>query len=287
LLKPSATNCKTLLDSLCDYCHEDIQDYALLFQIAENVVKVITNANADRHFDFICAIYPIMHKQMYGHGMKMIINSFDKDENCDYSTLYHFKAMYEESINNNPHNAFEFEKQAFEFCDNHSVFAFKINSNLGYYYHHFGNHELAEQHYRNAFSLCNRHIEYIEEFNDVILATRQYINLIIDSNRKTEALDMLEKWIEKIREQFGEMCSPYADMMFYKGLVHFKSDGSENTKSGWYCFQEAVRVYNAIYENNTDELREKIELIMTVIQSLNLSPPPDFAERINLPLLPH
>jgi tetratricopeptide (TPR) repeat protein len=208
---------------------------------------------------------------MYGHGMKLIIDRLD--ENYDPATLYHFRAMYEEAINSNPDKAFELEKQAFEHCDENNTFAFKINSNLGYYYHHFGNRELAELHYRNAFSLCNRRIETLEDFNDVILATRQYINLIIDSDRIIEALDILEKWITRIYEQFGEINSPYADMVFFKGVVSFKS---ENEKSGWHCFREAVRIYSVIYENNADEQREKIEMIIKVIKSFNLTPSPDY-----------
>jgi hypothetical protein len=271
LLEPSVNNCNVFIDSVLKYCkRSDIVDFKLPFQIADEIIKIITNDNVDRHFSFVCAVFPLMHKQMYGHGMKLILNSI---ENFDPTALYHFRAMYEEAINSNPDKAFELEKQAFEHCDDSNIFAFKINSNLGYYYHHFGNRELAELHYRNAFSLCNRIIETLEDFNDVILATRQYINLILDADRIIEALDILEKWIIQIRERFGEINSPYADMLFFKGVVSFKS---ENEKSGWHCFREAVRVYSVIYENNADEQREKIEMIIKVIKSFNLSPSPDY-----------
>jgi tetratricopeptide (TPR) repeat protein len=287
LLKPTVSNCETLIDSLCDYCkRDDIADYSLPFQIVENIIKVITNDSFVKYYAFIVEIYPYMHRAKYEHGMGMILDELDKldlTENNDRATLFHFQALYKEAINADPQTALDLERMALEYCED-TALNFKINAVMGYIYYHFGNRELAEQHYRNAFGSCNRKIDCGKDLSDIIDATWQYINLILDSERMPEALEILERWIVKITEQFGAMCSPYADMIFYKGIVYFKSDGSENTKSGWRCFHEAVRVYNYVYENNAEQLQAKIELVKSIIKSFNLSPPPpDFPDLPDLP----
>ena len=109
--------------------------------------------------------------------------------------------------------------------------------------------------------------------SDYVNMTHYYANLLADMGEVDRALQSLEKCAAAIKEFHTDLCGDYADIYFDMGTMHLQKG---NVESAQYCFVEAFRVYNIIYESDREYITERFAFLCQFYEKLKLDVPADF-----------
>lgn len=272
-LKPSVSNCKTMLTSIQQIClrhGEDISYSKVLFETIEKIINCAEKDNKEFYIRFIEDAFSYMEKYKYENGMRLIIyemEQFKADlQNNDMALLYDYKSAVEAMFGTSLKKAIELSKKAVAACipeDNFHLAA-NLNMNLGYYYHMNGDLENAKLYMEKGMNFM---LEHNELNNDIIIMLHNYSNLMSDCGEPLKAVRAMKKCAEMIKENHTDMCSDYADMYFDIGLIYLQV--GENRKAE-DCFKEAFRIYCEIFADNNIALQNRLDELHKYIPNFSL-----------------
>ena len=263
-LKPSVSNCKTMLTSIQQIClrhGEDILYSKILFETIEKIINHVQNDDKEFYIQFIEDAFSYMEKYKYKNGMRLIVSEMERFKAelkpNDMALLYDCQSAIEAMFGTSLKKAIELSKKAVAACvpeDNFHLAA-NLNMNLGYYYHMNGDLENAKLFMENGMKFMSEHNELN---NDIIIMLHNYSNLMSDCGEPLKAVRAMKKCAEMIKENHTDMCSDYADLYFDIGVIYLQI--GENRKAE-DCFKDAFRVYSSIYADTDEVYLEKYNLI--------------------------
>ena len=263
-LKPSVSNCKTMLSSIQQIClrhGEDISYSKILFDTIEKIIRRAKNDDTEFYIRFIEDAFSYMEKYKYENGMRLIVSEMERFkaelQPNDIALLYDCQSAIEAMFGTSLKKAIELSKKAVAACVPEENFhlAANLNMNLGYYYHMNGDLENAKLFMEKGMKFMSEHNELN---NDIIIMLHNYSNLMSDCGEPLKAVRTMKKCAEMIKENHTDMCSDYADLYFDIGVIYLQI--GENRKAE-DCFKEAFRVYKIIYDDTDKVYLEKYNLI--------------------------
>lgn len=272
-LKPSVSNCKTMLTSIQQIClrhGEDISYTKILFETIEKIINCAEKDNTEFYIRFIEDAFSYMEKYKYENGMRLIISEMERFkadlQNNDMALLYDYKSAVEAMFGTSLKKAIELSKKAVAICvpeDNFHLAA-NLNMNLGYYYHMNGDLENAKLFMEKGMKFMSEHNELN---NDIIIMLHNYSNLMSDCGEPLKAVRAMKKCAEMIKGNHTDMCSDYADLYFDIGLIYLQV--GENRKAE-DCFKEAFRIYCEIFADNNIALQNRLDELHKYIPNFSL-----------------
>lgn len=273
-LKPSISNCKTMLTSIQQIClrhGDDISYSKILFETIEKIINRAEKDNMEFYIRFIEDAFPYMEKYKYENGMLLIISEMERFKadlkNNDAALLYDYKSAVEAMFGTSLKKAIELSKKAVSTCvpEENMHLAANLNMNLGYYYHMNGDLENAKLFMEKGMKFMSEHNELN---NDIIIMLHNYSNLMSDCGEPLKAVRAMKKCAEMIKENHTDMCSDYADLYFDIGVIYLQV--GENRKAEDF-FKEAFRVYKNIYGEEDSSYIEKHDETINYIRNTNLT----------------
>lgn len=273
-LKPSISNCKTMLTSIQQIClrhGDDISYSKILFETIEKIINRAEKDNMEFYIRFIEDAFPYMEKYKYENGMLLIISEMERFKadlkNNDAALLYDYKSAVEAMFGTSLKKAIELSKKAVSTCvpEENMHLAANLNMNLGYYYHMNGDLENAKLFMEKGMKFMSEHNELN---NDIIIMLHNYSNLMSDCGEPLKAVRAMKKCAEMIKENHTDMCSDYADLYFDIGVIYLQV--GENRKAEDF-FKEAFRVYKNIYGEEDSSYIEKHDETINYIWNTNLT----------------
>lgn len=272
-LKPSVSNCKTMLTSIQQIClrhGEDISYSKVLFETIEKIINRAKNDDMEFYIRFIEDAFSYMEKYKCENGMRLIVSEMERFkaelQPNDIALLYDFKSAIEAMFGTSLKKAIEFSKKAVTACvpeDNFHLAA-NLNMNLGYYYHMNGDLENAKLFMEKGMNFMSEHNELN---NDIIIMLHNYSNLMSDCGEPLKAVRAMKKCAEMIKENHTDMCSDYADLYFDIGVIYSQLDEIRKAED---CFKEAFRVYKNIYGEEDSSYIEKRDEMISYFKNTNL-----------------
>lgn len=272
-LKPSISNCKTMLTSIQQIClrhGDDISYSKILFETIEKIINRAEKDNMEFYIRFIEDAFPYMEKYKYENGMLLIISEMERFKadlkNNDAALLYDYKSAVEAMFGTSLKKAIELSKKAVSTCvpEENMHLAANLNMNLGYYYHMNGDLENAKLFMEKGIKFMSEHNELN---NDIIIMLHNYSNLMSDCGEPLKAVRAMKKCAEMIKGNHTDMCSDYADLYFDIGLIYLQV--GENRKAE-DCFKEALRIYCEIFADNNIALQNRLDELHKYIPNFSL-----------------
>lgn len=273
-LKPSVSNCKTMLTSIQQIClrhGENISYSKILFETIEKIINRAEKDNTEFYIRFIEDVFPYMEKYKYENGMLLIISEMERFKadlkNNDAALLYDYKSAVEAMFGTSLKKAIELSKKAVSTCvpEENMHLAANLNMNLGYYYHMNGDLENAKLFMEKGMKFMSAHNELN---NDIIIMLHNYSNLMSDCGEPLKAVRAMKKCAEMIKENHTDMCSDYADLYFDIGIIYSQLDEIHKAENS---FNEAFRVYKNIYGEEDSSYIEKRDEMINYIRNTNLN----------------
>ena len=272
-LKPSISNCKTMLTSIQQIClrhGEDISYSKILFETIEKIINRAKNDDTEFYIRFIEDAFSYMEKYKYENGMRLIVSEMERFkadlQPNNLALLYDCQSAVEAMFGTSLKKAIELSKKAVATCvpeDNFHLSA-NLNMNLGYYYHMNGDLENAKLFMEKGMKFMSEHNELN---NDIIIMLHNYSNLMSDCGEPLKAVRAMKKCAEMIKENHTDMCSDYADLYFDMGVIYLQV--GENRKAE-DCFKEALRIYCEIFSDNNIALQNRLDELHKYIPNLSL-----------------
>lgn len=271
-LKPSVSNCKTMLTSIQQIClrhGEDISYSKVLFETIEKIINRTEKDNTEFYIRFIEDAFSYMEKYKYENGMRLIASEMERFkaelQPNDIALLYDCQSAVEAMFGTSLKKAIELSKKAVAACISEDNFhlAANLNMNLGYYYHMNGDLENAKLFMEKGMKFMSEHNELN---NDIIIMLHNYSNLMSDCGEPLKAVRAMKKCAEMIKGNHTDMCSDYADLYFDVGVIYLQI--GENRKAE-DSFKEAFRVYSSIYAATDDVYLEKYNQISKYLPHIN------------------
>lgn len=272
-LKPSLSNCKTMLTSIQQIClrhGEDISYSKILFETIAKIINRSQNDDTKFYIRFIEDAFSYMEKYKYENGMRLIVSEIERFkaelQPNDIALLYDFKSAVEAMFGTSLKKAIELSKKAVAACvpeDNFHLAA-NLNMNLGYYYHMNGDLENAKLFMEKGMKFMSEHNELN---NDIIIMLHNYSNLMSDCGEPLKAVRAMKKCAEMIKENHTDMCSDYADLYFDIGVIYLQANEKSKAEDS---FKEAFRVYSSIYAATDELYLEKYNRVSKYLPHVNL-----------------
>ena len=273
-LKPSVSNCKTMLSSIQQIClrhGEDISYSKILFETIEKIISRAQNDDTEFYIRFIEDAFSYMEKYKYENGMRLIVSEMERFkadlQPNDLALLYDFQSAVEAMFGTSLKKAIELSKKAVAACVPEENFhlAANLNMNLGYYYHMNGDLENAKFFMEKGMKFMSEHNELN---NDIIIMLHNYSNLMSDCDEPPKAVRAMKKCAGMIKENHTDMCSDYSDLYFDIGVIYLQI--GENRKAE-DSFKEAFRVYKNIYGEEDSSYIEKHDEMIEYMKKTNLN----------------
>lgn len=271
-LKPSVSNCKTMLTSIQQIClrhGEDISYSKILFETIEKIINRAEKDNTEFYIRFIEDAFSYMEKYKYENGMRLIISEMERFKadlkNNDTALLYDYKSAVEAMFGTSLKKAIELSKKAASTCvpEENMHLAANLNMNLGYYYHMNGDLENAKLFMEKGMKFMSEHNELN---NDIIIMLHNYSNLMSDCGEPLKAVRAMKKCAEMVKENHTDMCSDYADLYFDIGTIYSQLYEIRKAED---CFKEAFRVYKNIYGEEDSSYIEKHDEMISYLKKVN------------------
>lgn len=282
-LKPSVTNCETLLDSIQKIClaqGEDFPHYKVMFQTVENIIKFINNDDIEKYLFFLGNVFPYMQIKGYTTGMNVIITEMSAllknpnvGDNNNRALLYHIQGTYEKMANGNVKQAISFNEKALKLYDNTEL-GLNICLSIGTLYRGLKQHKQAEQFLETAMNYVDTMLSKGRATHDSIDVVQQYATLLFETGKPHVAVDLLKKW-SGITVEYTDSCADYADINFEIFVMLLKLNNDDSRK----YYDESFRVYKEIYHDNPEMLHEKYNYVLEIYNFLKKTVP----EYITLP----
>ena len=271
-LKPSVSNCRTMLDSIQQIClrhGEDISYSKILFESIERVIASADKDNTAFYIRFIEDAFSYMEKYKYENGMRLIVTEMEKHKaelkTNDLALLYDNQSAIEAMFGTSLKKAIKLSEKAVNTCDPEADphLAANLHMNLGYYFHMDGNLDSAKLFMEKGMADMSEHNELN---NDIIIMLHNYANLMSDCGEPMKAVRAMKKCAGMIKEANTDMCSDYADLYFDIGVIYLQVNEKSKAEDS---FKEAFRVYNNIYTNNDEIYLEKYNQISKYLPHIN------------------
>ena len=264
--KPSVSGCHALLNSLQQIClmHGiEVDYYKKMFQIIENVIKLIQKDDMPKYLLFLENAFPYMQKYDYQKGMKALLQelkcllkSKDIGTDSDRALLLDFQATLESK----PEKAMKLEKDALalikEITEENAHLASNLHSNLGGLYRMNGYPDLAREHMEKGLFLLERY--NLLYTNDSIPQITNYAMFLTEQQAPEKGISVLQKLSKVIKEYNSDCNLDYATVQETLGSIYLMTANLPQAK---IHFKRAFKIYEKIWVDEPEMIEKKYQEI--------------------------
>ncbi|MCD8003612.1 MAG: tetratricopeptide repeat protein [Clostridia bacterium] len=261
-LKPSVSNCRTMILKLEETClrhGEDIPYYKEMFQTIENIVSFIEKDDIELYLRFLGNVFPYMEKYKYTQEMRAIIKEQqtllkNPSVGCAEDRALNLDSLA--AVEENTDKAIELEKEALSLLphinkDNAHLIS-NIHANIGTLYCKKGEYKSARQHMEKGYRILQKYdLAYM---HDAITQTMNYAVCLSNMGNIEDGMEILQELEPKLDRKSGDYAILQEAM---GGIFLMKRNFSEALKH----YKNAIDIYKVIWMDSCELMDSKVREI--------------------------
>ena len=281
-MTPSVSACKVLIGSLyeiCRQCDRKFEGHIHLFRAVESIVSAVQVDEQVTYLRFLRSAFDYAEKYGVRDIMHLtlsrLITIMEEEElgtQADWALVRHDLACCVDNME----YAIALEQEALELLGEvtpeNAYLAAAVHNYLGSMYRIRMDYQLAKTHMEQGLELM---AEYsLADHHDRMIQKSNYATLMVDMGQIREAIEMVQKLVDKLRDGGCENSLDCAILMEELGGFYLIDRQHEAAVEH---YTRAIRIYSAVYADEPELVAKKVQALRQeyMLGALNIGAVPD------------